>query len=86
MPLYTTFPILGISYSVGVLLFIHEKNIVPALESNNATANEAWEAVLISLLSGILVCPTHMLAKHACPSVYLLGLPGKEPVWFVVSS
>ena len=56
LPLYTTFPILGISYSVAVLVFIHEKKITDSPNLDTPSAKEAWEAVLTSLLSGILVC------------------------------
>jgi len=56
LPLYTTFPILGISYSVAVLVFIHEEKITNNPNLNISGAKETWEDVLTSLLSGILVC------------------------------
>lgn len=61
LPLYTTFPVLGVRYSVAILVAIHEEKIVPALDSKDQTAKASWETVLSSLLSGILV-NTHIWA------------------------
>lgn len=55
LPLYRIFPILGIRYSVAVLVAIHSEKMVTASKFQKPIDREPWEVVLSSLLSGILV-------------------------------
>ncbi|GLB35339.1 hypothetical protein LshimejAT787_0209040 [Lyophyllum shimeji] len=54
LPLYITFPILGIKFSVAVLIRIHETKILVAAKSDVKSTKASWEAVQAAMLSGIL--------------------------------
>ncbi|KAG6866088.1 hypothetical protein C0991_008840 [Blastosporella zonata] len=54
LPLYKTFPILGIRYAVALLTTIFESKTLPALNNRQGNLVTSWEAVQASLLSGIL--------------------------------
>ncbi|KAG6919994.1 hypothetical protein DXG01_013343 [Tephrocybe rancida] len=54
LPLYRTFPILGICYAVAVLVNIFETKTLPALKDNSGNLVASWEAIQASLLSGVL--------------------------------
>ncbi|KAG6883596.1 hypothetical protein C0993_005271, partial [Termitomyces sp. T159_Od127] len=54
LPLYTTFPILGIRYAVAVLATIYDGKMLPTLKNSATNSAANWEAVQASLLSGVL--------------------------------
>ncbi|KAG5645000.1 hypothetical protein DXG03_007277 [Asterophora parasitica] len=54
LPLYKTFPILGLRFSVSVLSTIYGTRILSAVKTNNDAAKSSWEVVQTAILSGIL--------------------------------
>ncbi|KAG6898567.1 hypothetical protein C0993_006007, partial [Termitomyces sp. T159_Od127] len=89
LPLYTTFPVLGIRYAVAVLATIFDAKMLPTPKNSATNSAANWEAVQASLLSGVLDFlesnPSYetrdIVANSFYPTLRIVFFPRTDPTF-----